>query len=117
MKFKTTEREVMKGFDKVISIGYCNAQYLLNYESPIAYTCGSEGWRSDVYNMGKGIAIVTGYAPFGNIKPDYDIIRAFDIEAERLVHERALQHEDMKKALRELQKRFLKDVCGNENDA
>lgn len=38
MKFRTTRKEINRNFDKVISVGYCELQYLLYFDSPIAYT-------------------------------------------------------------------------------
>ena len=54
VKFKTTDREIKEGFARVIRIGYCEAQYLLNFENAIAYNCGAYGWKYDVY-------IIEGY--------------------------------------------------------
>ena len=73
MKYKATKREIMGRYDKIIKIGYCDLSNALDIagKSPEAYTCGVYGWNADVYDMGNGVAIVTGYNPFGNIKPDY----------------------------------------------
>ena len=35
MKFRTTKKAVMGGYDTVICIGCCDLQHLLNYESPV----------------------------------------------------------------------------------
>lgn len=69
MKFKTTQKEIRANYNKIICVPYCGLQILLNYESPVAYTVRREGWAADIYDMGGGIAIVTGYAPFGAIRP------------------------------------------------
>lgn len=66
MKHKTTEKAIEQNYYKIIKVGYCNLQYLLQYEEPVAYTSGVYGWNADVYDFGN-IAIVTGYRPFGNI--------------------------------------------------
>lgn len=50
-------------YDTIVSIPYCGLQSLLSYESPVAYTVRREGWAADVYDMGGGVASVTGYAP------------------------------------------------------
>jgi hypothetical protein len=42
------------------------------------------GWRSDVYKFGD-VAIVTGYAPFGNIEPSYDVIQYYERKAEEII--------------------------------
>ena len=66
MKFRTTQKAIKQGYNNVISVPYCALQSLLRCEDPIAYTTRVEGWGADVYAFGD-TAIVTGYAPFGNI--------------------------------------------------
>ena len=61
MKFKTTQKAVNAGFYKRICVGYCNIQTLLAFENPVAYTARREGWAADIYDMGGGVAIITGY--------------------------------------------------------
>ena len=63
MKLKTTKKDVMDSYNDIISIGYCDAQFLLRGVDPIAYTVGTYGWNADIYNV-NGVAIVTGYRPF-----------------------------------------------------
>lgn len=86
MKYKTTNKEINGGFADVLRVGYCDLQYLLNYESPEAYTCGRDGWHSDIYNIGMGCAISTGYAPTGSKVP-YDLIRDYESRAMTVVFE------------------------------
>ena len=65
MKFKTTRKEMLQRFNKVIKVPYCKAQNLTRFLDPIAYTCGIYGWSADVYDLGYGVALCTGYKPFG----------------------------------------------------
>ena len=81
MKYKTTKKAVMNGYKTVISIGYCDLQNALDCLNPIAFTSRAEGWAADIYDI-EGIAIVTGYAPFGNVKPSYSTVRSYNNEAE-----------------------------------
>jgi hypothetical protein len=83
MKFKTTKKEIENGYNKVIAIGYCNAQYLLHYENPVAYTHGVSGWGADIYDI-NGIAVVTGYNPFGKRIP-FSAIQSYEIKAQEIV--------------------------------
>ena len=80
MKFKTTQTDIKQGYSNIISVSYCGLQTLLRYESPIAYTTRIEGWGADIYGFGN-TAIVTGYAPFGNIKPGYKINQCYEQRA------------------------------------
>ena len=79
MKFKTNAKELKQGYHKIISVGYCDLQSLLSYESPIAYSEGTYGWNFDVYDI-DGIAIVTGYRsiPSKNSEASYDLIKEYE---------------------------------------
>ena len=84
MKYKTTKKEVMSGYEHIIMIGYCGLQSLLSHRDPIAYTVRPEGWGADIYDFGN-IAIVTGYAPFGNINPSYQMCQQYEKRAENVM--------------------------------
>lgn len=111
MKFKSTKRDIMANYPKVIKIGYCDLQFLLKYESPITYTAGVYGWNADIYDF-NGVAIVTGYRPFGNICPDRQIIEKYEKEAGNICHN--YSYEERRKALQELQKNFMEEVLEND---
>lgn len=80
MKYKTTARTVRNGYQKILSIGYCDAQYLLKGESPVAYTCGTYGWNFDVYEM-DGVAICTGYRGMPGVPVDYNLLKEYENKA------------------------------------
>lgn len=86
MKFKATKKE-MNRYNKILSAGYCTMQYLLQYQAPIAYSAGVNGWCCDYYNI-NNILISTGYAPINskNMISDYDIINKFEMEARKTVY-------------------------------
>lgn len=107
MKVRTTQKAVKQNFDKVVCVGYCNLQHLLHYESPYFYTARVEGWAADVYNLGGGVAIVTGYAPFGNIKPSYAICDEYDRKAKAVLHDDFLSYEEREKQIEDLLKEFV----------
>lgn len=114
MKFKTTQKAIKANYNTIICIPYCGLQNLLNYESPAAYTVRREGWGADVYDMGGGVAIVTGYAPFGNIKPPFNIVDTFDYKAENIRYNYSLSWEEQREQIKTLQREFIKEVTGNE---
>ena len=111
MKFKSTKGDIMANYPKVIKIGYCDLQFLLKYESPITYTAGVYGWNADIYDF-NGVAIVTGYRPFGNICPDRQIIEKYEKEARKIRYN--YSYEEARKALQELQKKFIEEVLEND---
>lgn len=108
MKFKTTKRDIMANYGNVIKVGYCDLQNLLKYESPTAYISGVYGWNADIYDFGE-IAICTGYRPFGNIRPDWEIMDKYEKEAENIY--KVYQYEDRIDTLKDLQKKFIDEVC------
>ena len=65
MKFKTTKKDITERFRKVIKVPYCKAQNLTRFLNPIAYISGIYGWSADIYDLGYGVALCTGYKPFG----------------------------------------------------
>ena len=114
MKFKTTQKEIRVNFNKIICVPYCGLQTLLNYESPVAYTVRREGWAADIYDMDGGVAIVTGYAPFGNVRPGYDICRKYEKQAEKIRYNYTLSYDRQRDMLKSLAKKFVKEVCEND---
>ena len=80
-KIRATKKEMRQNY-RVLSIGYCDAQYLLNYESPIAYSCGQNGWCCDYYEI-DDVIISTGYDTIAskNMKDDYKLIREYEEKA------------------------------------
>lgn len=106
MKFKTTEKAIKANYSKIIKVSYCNLQHLLQYETPIAYTCGSSGWKADIYEF-NGIALVTGYQPFGNISVDYDLCEEYEEKAQEIINSR-ISRPDTK--LKKLINLFIIDV-------
>lgn len=114
MKFKTTQKEIRANYNKIICIPYCGLQNLLNYESPVAYTVRRDGWAADIYDMGGGVAIVTGYAPFGNVRPFYELRERYETQAEKIRYDYSLSYEQQRESLKSLVRDFIKEVCNHE---
>ena len=113
MKLKATQKAVKEGYRNIIKIGYCNLQYLLYYKSPIAYTNGIYGWNADIYEIGGGVAISTGYRPFGDINANYELVREYEKKAEKIVLSwDEYEHTEKLKMLDELLNEFVKKVLG-----
>lgn len=108
MKFKTTQKDIKRNFNKIIAVPYCGLQHLLNYNTPVAYTERREGWASDVYDMGGGVAIVTGYAPFGNVHPSYELRKKYEKQAEEILHDST--YDNKQNSLKELQQKFIEEA-------
>ena len=114
MKFKTTQKEIRANYNKIICVPYCGLQILLNYESPVAYTVRREGWAADIYDMGGGVAIVTGYAPFGNIRPSYELQERYEKQAEKIRYNYSLAWEEQREQLKQLARAFIEEVTRHE---
>ena len=114
MKFKTTQKEIRANYNKIICVPYCGLQNLLNYENPVAYTVRREGWSADIYDMGGGVAIVTGYAPFGNIRPSYELRERYEKQAETIRYNYSLAWEEQREQLKQLARTFIAEVVNNE---
>ena len=109
MKFKTTRKQINQNYRRVICIGYCDAQYLLNGKNPIAYNSGVYGWNCDVYDI-KGVAIVTGYRPWGNIHPDYNTIKKYEDDAREICGKSWGSLQNMVDQLDTLLDQFIEEV-------
>ena len=110
MKFRVTQKEIKANFEKIISVPYCSLQNLLNWESPVAYTTRREGWAAYIYDMGGGVAIVTGYAPFGNIRPAYELRERYEKQAESICYNYQLSWTEQLEQLRQLVNEFIKEA-------
>lgn len=114
MKFKTTQKAVKAGYSTIICVPYCELQNLLTYESPVAYTARREGWAADIYDMGGGVAIVTGYAPFGNIRPSYELWERYETDAEKIRYNYSLAWKEQREQLKQLARAFIEEVTRHE---
>lgn len=86
MKARVTKKEINGSNAVVVEVGYCCLQNLLARSTAYGYNCGAYGWNADVYNAGyisgRGcVAIVTGYRPFGTVKPSYELCKFYDDNA------------------------------------
>lgn len=108
MKTLVTRKSIKESGYKIISVGYCRLQHLLQYESPFAYSTRSEGWACDYYNI-NGIVVSTGYAPIGN-KISFDLQIEYNDKAVEIVNSWDLSYEDKKIKVDELLKEFIGKV-------
>lgn len=122
-KIKSTKREVKEASYRVLSIGYCEAQFLLRGENPVCYCSGVYGWMCDNYDMqkyGYNLTISTGYSPISDqnisketVKAKYDIIKKYDNKA-RKINSTCGSWEQIKKKLDKNLLAFIKEVLKNE---
>jgi hypothetical protein len=111
MKFKANKKEMRNNYNCIISIGYCNAQWLLKYKEPIAYSTRAEGWACDYYDI-DGVLISTGYAPLTakNTHSNYNIVRRYNEQAQEIACNYSLSYEEQKTQVNALLKEYIKEV-------
>ena len=89
MKARVSKKEVRNTNSRIISIGYCDMQFLLQHHDCYMYSAGIYGWSCDYYiinsNNTGGIftpytVISTGYQPLSNSRtaPDAELLRLFE---------------------------------------
>ena len=84
-KIKATKKEMKQNY-KILGIGYCDLQYLLSYQKPVAYSSSRMyGWLCDYYNI-NGVIISTGYNHIDtkNMKDDYALVKEYEQKARKL---------------------------------
>ena len=108
MKEKTTRKKVMENHNVIVSVGYCDLCFLLKYENEQFYTTRVEGWGADIYSFG-AVAIVTGYAPFGNVSPNWNVINSYEKRA-IAIDSSNLSYENKKIETKKLLNEFLADM-------
>ena len=109
MKFKTTRKEITQNYKYVICVGYCKMDYLLTNQQPIAYNAGVNGWNYDLYDI-NGVAIVTGYRPWGNIRPDYETIKKYEDKACEIACNSWGSYQNMIDQIDQLLNQFITEV-------
>lgn len=109
MKVKVTEKQITKNYDKIIEIGYCHAYYLLKDIDPNYYTWGTCGWKADIYHIENNLAIVTGYAPFGNVS-NYELTKKYNDKAQKIWNNYDLKYEQRAKKVEKLRNKYIKEV-------
>jgi hypothetical protein len=106
---KMTKKAVMDFFPTTICIYYCEAQHLLSGLDPNASVYGDMGKNADVYCISPTVAIVTGARAFGNFRPDYKTVKAFEERAEDICRKYAWSGErDVE--LKKLREEFIQST-------
>ena len=108
MKVKTSKKSVKNYFNNIYSIGYCNAQYLLQGVNPFAYSSGTYGWSCDYYEI-EGICISTGYSPIGK-SIDYDLVRKYDDKAMKILDNYNIDYQKRKNKVNKLLLKFINEI-------
>ena len=106
MKLKTTKTKIKNNFLNIISIGYCEIQYLTYFKNPFAYSSGVYGWACDYYEI-ENVCLSTGYNPIGK-SVDYKTLRKYELKAQKIVLDYNLDHKTKEKKVNKLLTEFIK---------
>lgn len=112
MKLKATKSQIKNGYNKIIGIGYCNAQHLLKFKNPFAYSSGAYGWNCDYYDI-EGVCISTGYSYLNNQnvkKYDYDLLRSYEDKAQVIAYDNTIEWQIKEALINQLLNDFIKEV-------
>jgi hypothetical protein len=90
MKAKVTKSQVRQNFYNILSIGYCDIQYLTYYKKPFAYSSGQNGWSCDYYEI-ENTCLSTGYNPIGK-NVNWELLKKYEAKAQKIVHNYKLDH-------------------------
>ena len=78
--------------EKVLKVGYCGLQSLLNHKNRFAYSSGVNGWACD-YFMVDDVIISTGYSPIGK-SMNYDVIKSYELKADQIRSNYSITYEN-----------------------
>lgn len=85
-KIKATAKAIKNSYYNIITVGYSDLQYLLEYFQPTYYTAGVYGWNCDVYIIDSKTVIATGYRPVSGNMHDYEITRKYNEKARDAIY-------------------------------
>lgn len=117
MKIEATKKYINNLYQNKIVLGYCDLYDLLHTDEPTYYTHGVYGWNADIYRYNFDTVIVTGYRPFGNIRPDYKVVKKYEEKAKKVIEKYPSfngqeVYEKRQKALKKLLVSFVAEVLG-----
>lgn len=102
------KKDILSRFDIVLEVGYCDLQEALRGKEKIGHTERREGWGMDVYDLGNGIGLVTGYDSLKGAKVvPYRISRKYEEEAEKIDW---YKNDRFKEQLNDILDRFVKEA-------
>lgn len=105
-KLKATAKAIREMPEPKVSVGYCEAHYLLSTRPAFAYTCGVYGWNFDAHDL-DGLIVTTGYR--NTIGPNVsDIAAKYEEQAEtvRRNYPKYITYDEMTSELERLVRRF-----------
>lgn len=107
IKFRITRKELLQNKNICRAIGYCDAQFLLQFHSPIAYNAGTYGWNFDVYFI-NGYYITTGYQQMVGERAKN--VKEYESKAEKIYYDRNISYEEKQDQIEKLLIEFTRQM-------
>ena len=121
MKLKASKKEIKENSYRILSVGYCDIQYLMRSKEPFSYCCGYLGWYCDNYEITTDkhrLVISTGYSPISDqniskniLKNKYNIIKKYEDKARKINLNTTGGWDVIKKKLDKLVNKFVDEIC------
>lgn len=109
MAFELRRKDVVNESGYKFAVGYCGMQNLLHFQDRLGYTHGVYGWNFDVYKIGDCV-ISTGYRGMVGKSVDYDLLREYELKAEKIVYDIKKPYEEQKQEVNALLYEFLEKI-------
>jgi len=114
MKVKVSKKEIKDNFNNIITIGYCDAQFLLTYKDADFYSCGVYGWSCDYYKINNNTIISTGYSPIDSKYRNYELTKKYNEKARKIFNNYDLKYEQKKKRIDNLLNKYIIEMLKSE---
>lgn len=112
-KCRTTRKWLASNYT-CVSIGYCDLQSLLHFQSPDYYTCGVYGWNFDCYTFGD-YAITTGYRGMISHVDRLNNSSEYELKAREILKKQWDDYDACKKEVNALLKEYLEKTFNTTN--
>lgn len=109
MGFELRRKDVVNVSGYKFAVGYCGMQNLLRYQDRLGYTHGVYGWNFDVYKIDDCV-ISTGYRGMVGKSINYDLLRKYELKAEKIIHDWTIPYEKSKQEVNDLLFELLEKV-------
>lgn len=108
MKLLATKKQIKNSYSKIISVGYCNIQYLTKYKNPFAYSKSLYGWSCDYYEF-NNVCLSTGYSPIGEIV-SYNLVTEYELKASKIINDYNISYDLKETKVNELLNEFINNL-------
>lgn len=110
LKVKVSKKDIKESYSNIITIPYCDAQFLLSGKQARYYSTRAEGWACDYYEIDKNTIISTGYAPIDSKLRDYELTRKYDDKARAIYCNYDIEYNKRIKKIDKLLEKYVAEL-------